>query len=155
MAAGTTPFALNPSTAVTGILNLTSSDSVKYHRQATSKLSEDLFDWFPEELYQFMRTLGDRANECQWNDNTGIMVIATDPAAKKSVARQPIDERWRDHAVSNRSIWGHLHNHPDSSGARLQHDFHCLMIPLSKAGKGKIIVWGYIYKMDLQMGTYS
>ena len=70
MAAPPVPFALTPAQATGGdILD-----------KAVAKLSDEPFDCSPEGLFQFLRSLEDRAYKYGWNDEaTGIMMIPTDP----------------------------------------------------------------------------
>ena len=47
--------------------------------KVVAKLSEELYDCQPEGLFQFLRSLEDRATEYGWTDEvTGIMMIPTD-----------------------------------------------------------------------------
>ena len=74
------PFALNLAHSVQGVINFARSDNVKLHRKGTSRLNDDPFDCFPEDLHQFLKTLADCATEFQWNnDAVGIMQIPDDP----------------------------------------------------------------------------
>ena len=57
------PFVLNPAHAMQGVINFVKSDNVKLHKKGTPRLSGDCFDFVPEDLHQFLRTLSDRAVE--------------------------------------------------------------------------------------------
>ena len=71
------PFALTPAQASGGsILDLRDAGDRKLFHKAVAKLSDELFDCSPEGLFQFLRSLEDRAYEYGWNDEaTGIMMI--------------------------------------------------------------------------------
>ena len=73
------PFALTPAQASGGsILDLRNAGDRKLYHKAVAKLSDELFDCSPEGLFQFLRSLEDRAYEYGWNDEaTGIMMIPT------------------------------------------------------------------------------
>ena len=81
MAAPPVPFALTPAQATGGdILDMRNAGDRKLYHKAVAKLSDELFDCSPEGLFQFLRSLEDRAYEYGWNDEaTGIMMIPTDP----------------------------------------------------------------------------
>ena len=62
--------------AITGIIDFNKVNHLKMHRRATAKLADDTFDCVPEDLYQFLKELGDRAAEYSWSDQTvGILMI--------------------------------------------------------------------------------
>ena len=85
------PFALNPDQEITGIIDFTKDSNVKLYRKATSKLSKDLFDCVPEDLFHFLKNLSDRATEISWNDPiVGIIMISEDPANVSTVYKNLI-----------------------------------------------------------------
>ena len=73
-------FALSPAEAIPGITDYLTSEGQKIHGLATHKLSEDQFDWLPEDLTQFLDDLKDRASQCGWSNNDSILEIPIDPA---------------------------------------------------------------------------
>ena len=75
------PFALTPAQASGGnILDLRDLGDRKLYHKAVAKLSDELFNCSPEGLFQFLRSLEDRAYEYGWNDEaTGIMMIPNNP----------------------------------------------------------------------------
>ena len=79
-------FALNPAQAINGIIDFTKDLNANLYRKATSKLSEDLFDYVPEDLLQLLKTLSDRATELSWNEPiAGIIMIPEEPTNVSTV----------------------------------------------------------------------
>ncbi len=64
-------FALTPAVAVTGVVDFKTREGQKLSQTATNKLEDELFDCDAECLYQFLKSLSARAEECGWANETG------------------------------------------------------------------------------------
>ena len=73
-------FALTPAAANPGIIDYTTVSGRKMKETCTKKLTEDLFDCVPENLFTFLKALKDRSRDCGWNGGAGILDITRDPA---------------------------------------------------------------------------
>ena len=76
--------ALSPAAAVQGIIDFKTTEGRKLCAAAAKKLDEETFDCVPEELYQFLKSLANRAQEHGWdNPDTGVLWIPDgDPASE-------------------------------------------------------------------------
>ena len=142
------PFALNPAHAMQGVINFAKSDNVKLHKKGTSRLSEDPFDCVPEDLHQFLKTLGDRATEYQWNDDVfGILQIPdhlNNPTKYTNLLTNHGELDLEDILNFEKSYI----NSPTRAAQDTNMLYHCLIGSLSKAGKTKVMVWEDQYKIN-------
>ena len=69
------PFSLNPVASVDGILYFDILLNVKFHRRATTKWEDKLYNFVPHDLFDFLESLNHKATEFQWSDNVGIVII--------------------------------------------------------------------------------
>ena len=60
------PFALTPAAANPGIIDYTTVAGRKMKENCTKKLTEELFDCVPEDLFSFLKALKDRARDSDW-----------------------------------------------------------------------------------------
>ena len=51
------PFALNPEAAVDGIIDFDMTSNVKFHRGATTKLEDELYNFLLQDLFNFLESL--------------------------------------------------------------------------------------------------
>ena len=145
------PFALNPAGAITGLIDFNKVNHLKMHRRATTKLADDTFDCVPEDLYQFLKELGDRAAEYSWSDETvGILMIpkpSDDPAL--SVRHVNLLSNHGEISMDDICIFENTYIKGNSRSAQ---DYNmlctCLMSALSKAGKSKVVIWEEQYTID-------
>jgi hypothetical protein len=61
-------FALTPAVAIQGVIDDSRTEGQKIYTSATHKLDKELYDCKPDGLYQFLRSLNNRAKEYGWND---------------------------------------------------------------------------------------
>ena len=140
-------FALNPSRAMQGVINFAKSNNVKLHKKGTPRLSGDRFDCVPEDLHQFLKTLSDRATEYQWNDDVlGILMILDNPILPTKYTNLLTNHGKLDLEDVLRFEKSYI-----NSSTRAAQDknelYHCLIVSLSKAGRTKVMVWEYQYKI--------
>ena len=136
------PSALNPVEARTGIIDLTRDSNVKLYREATLKLSKDLFDCVPEDLLQFLKTQSDRATELTWNDPiVGIVIIPEDPADISLVYSNLITNHGKITLERVQQFEEYYTNYPSRAAQDAGMLYSCIMASLSKVGKTKSMVW--------------
>ena len=114
------------------------------HRRVTSKLAEDTFDCVPEDLYQFLKELGDRAAEYSWSDEiVGILMIpkpSNDPALP--VRHVNLLSNHGEISMEDIRIFENTYIKGNSRSAQdCNMLYTCLMLSLSKAGKSKVVIW--------------
>ena len=67
-------FSLTPRQATQGLLDYNTKAGRSHYRHTTSKLKEELYNCSPEGFYQFMKSLGTRAEEYGWsNQDNGLL----------------------------------------------------------------------------------
>ena len=81
-------FALTVAAANPGIIHYTTVFGRKLKELCTKKLTEELFDCVPENLFTFLKALKDRARDYDWNGGSGILDVVQDP----SDANSPSDD---------------------------------------------------------------
>ena len=150
-----TTFYLNPSSAMTGILDFTKVESRKYFHKATKRLDPDeQYDCSPGNMYHFLKLIDQRANEHKWDDEiTGILWIpedATDPNSQlrylpKEYGRISIDQI----TAFEKSYLG-LEQRSAQDGYML---YKCLINSLSKEARIKIEGWEDEYIIQNDQGT--
>ena len=79
-------FSLTPGQATQGLLDYNTKAGRSHYGHATSKLEEELYDCSPEGFYQFMKSLGTRAEEYGWsNQDNGVLrlPLTNDPRSEE------------------------------------------------------------------------
>ena len=143
-------FALNPAGAIPGLIDFTLQSHLRMHRRATSKLSDDTFDCVPEDLYQFLKELGDRASEFRWNDAIGILMIpkyapdSNAPIRHVNLLSNHGELTMEEiHKFELTYVEGNSRSAQDCNML-----YTCLMSSLSKAGKSKVVIWEDQYTIN-------
>ena len=142
MAAPPVPFALTPAQATGGdILDMRNAGDRKLYHKAVAKLSDEPFDCSPEGLFQFLRSLEDRAYEYGWNDEvTGIMMIPTDPDNPDVLSN--LLTNYGEVKMEEVRAFEMTYISTQSRAAQDTHMLYaCIMNSLSREGKTKIHVW--------------
>ena len=150
------PFAVNPATALTGVLNYAQPEHRKLYEKAITSLYErdDSFDCDATGLYSFLERLGERADQYNWNaDQTGVLMIPNDAAVGADVdewiylvteyGRIPID-----------LIRVHNTTYLNQQTRKVQDNYmlyQCLMASLSTIGRNKIANLKAEYTIDIQV----
>ena len=113
----------------------------KIYNKAVAKLSDDPFDCSPEGLFQFLRSLEDRAHKYGWNDEvTGIMMIPTDPANPQVLTN--LLSNYGEVKMEEIKAFELTYIDTPSRAAQDTHMLYsCIMNSLSKEGKTKIHIW--------------
>ena len=140
MAAPPVPFALTPAQATGGdILDMRNAGDRKLYHKAVAKLSDELFDCSPEGLFQFLRSLEDRAYEYGWNDEaTGIMMIPTDPDNPDVLSN--LLTNYGEVKMEDVRVFEMTYINTQSRAAQDTHMLYaCIMNSLSKEGKPKFM----------------
>jgi hypothetical protein len=142
-------FALTPASAITGVIDFTTSEGRKLYNSATYKLDEDPYDCQPDGLYQFLATLHTRAQEYGWNDPIGgILQIPEDANDISSNIHYLVDNYGQVPLSSIRSFEDTYISQPVRPAQDAFMLFKCLMNSISKEGKNKILIWRQQYTVD-------
>jgi len=141
-------FSLSPAGAIQGPIRYDTSDGRKLYKDATSKLSDDLFDCVPEDLFQFLKVLEDRAREFNWTN--GILSIPVDVNTPDTRHDDMLTlygqiDLQRIKAFEEQHIKEPLRRAQDTNML-----YKCLMKSLSSEGKSKILIW----EKDYRIGEY-
>ena len=142
-------FALTPAQATQGeILDMRDVGDRKIYHKAVSKLSEETYDCQPEGLFQFLRTLEDRAIEYGWDDDiSGILQIPLNLANPMELTNLLTNYG----EITLEAIRAFEETYI-STQCRAAQDanmlYMCIMNSLSKEGKTKIQVWRDQYTVN-------
>ena len=130
-----------------GVINFAKADNVKLHKKGTSRLSEDSFDWVPEDVHQFLKTLLDRATEYQWNNDVlGILVIPDQRILPMKYTNLLTNQGELDLEDVLRFEKSYI-NSPTRAAQDTNMLYHCLIGSLSKLGRTKVMVCEDQYKI--------
>jgi len=140
------PFALSPAQSYAGVIDFRSSGGRKLYEHATAKLSDELFDCNPGDLYQFLKNLEDRARSYGWDD--GILTIAEDPNDPNTEYSSLLSDYGQIDLETIRAfdktyLAGQSRAAQDSNMM-----YTCIMNSIYKIGKAKIRIWEDEYKVD-------
>jgi hypothetical protein len=142
-------FALTPASAITGVIDFTTSEGRKLYNSATYKLDEDPYDCQPDGLYQFLATLHTRAQEYGWNDPIGgILQIPENANDITSDTIYLVDNYGQIPLSSIRRFEETYITQPVRPAQDAFMLFKCLMNSISKEGKNKILIWRQQYTVE-------
>jgi len=147
MAAQVVAFSLAPANAIQGIIDMGSAQGRKlFEMGAKGLFHDDLYDCEPDGLFQFLRSLGDRADIFGWSGETGILAIPRDPADLANLATDDLLESYGE--IDLPRIREYEATYIGSECRAAKDNFmmyHALMNSISTAGKSKILVWKESY----------
>jgi len=145
-------FALTPGLATDGILDFTKKTDRSHFGYATKALDEEHYNCTPDEFYQFIQSLKDRANEYGWDTETGLLAIPMNSSDPNSPRRNLLGKYG---TIDLARVQEYAKTFIGKRLRKAQDDrmlFHCLMNTLSKDGKRKITIWRNEYVIN---GGYS
>lgn len=129
-------FTLTPCHPRDEIIKMKTKEGYNHYRDATAKLSEDLYDCDEENFYQFMKVLKDRADEFGWSGKKGILSIG-----EKSLL---VDYG----SISYESVKAQELEYIDKNIRRTQDTtmlYKCIMSSLSSVGRAKLNIHDDMY----------
>ena len=144
-------FALTPASANPGIIDYTTVAGRKMSDNATKKLTSELFDCVPENLFSFLKALKDRARDNDWSGGQGILDILRDPTDPTS-ATDDLLELYGNITLENIKkfeetyIGNHCRSAQDTYNL-----YSCLMKSISEEGKAKVLIWEAEYTVGTKV----
>ena len=139
MAAAQPLFALHPTDAIQGIIDLTMHEGVKLYQTATSSFYMDPADYFNCEapgLHGFLKEVEGRASRFGWCDV--ILEIPNDIANPLGGTRNLLTH-YGELSLAHLREWETTYIHGMSRAAQdTAHLYLCLMNSLTQAGKDKV-----------------
>ena len=139
------PGALTPGQATPGrVLKYTEKKAHDYlYRNATHKLDEELYDCVPDQFFQFMKSLEERANAFGWTAPEGILWVT-----RKDGTRINLLHSYG--SISLGRITRHERTYWDNGLRPSQNDrmfYECIMSSLSMAGKARVNIHSEDYQL--------
>ena len=141
-------FSLRPGHHQGEVISMNTKQGYNHWKLATEKLDEELYDCDPEGFYQFMKTLGSRADKCGWTEPDGILSIPTGENEIKSLITDYGSIEY-DQVKSYELSFVNQDSRKAQDTAML-HD--CIMNSVSKEGKAKLNVNEELYKFGRRQG---
>jgi hypothetical protein len=140
-------FALTLASAITGVIDFTTSEGRKLYNSATYKLDEDPYDCQPDRLYHFLANLHTRAQEYGWNDPIGGRIpLKADDINSDHIYL--VDNCGQIPLSSIREFEETYISQPVRPAQDAFMLFKCLMNSIPKEGKNKILIWRQQYTVD-------
>ncbi|CAJ1950202.1 unnamed protein product [Cylindrotheca closterium] len=145
------PGSLTPGQATRGTLQYAGNKQHYYlFRSATRRLDEEtLFDCTSDNFYQFMKNLGERADEFGWSTRGGILHVPKADGTMVNLLTEYGSITLEEIEIHERSYW--------NNGYRKSQDdrmlYECIMKSLSTLGKAKVNIHSSDYK--LMSGQYN
>lgn len=135
-------FALMPAVTYEGLIDLRTTGGRKLHERGSYKLSDELLDHSPENLFQFLETLNKRCTDFGWNDinREGIMVVREDPHDEESEYYDMIENYG---SILLEEIDIHTKSYLFQRGRAAQDNYilyPCLFESLSPEAKNKVLL---------------
>ena len=134
-------FALTPAAANPGIIDYTTVAGRKMKESCTKKLTEELFDCVPENLFTFLKALKDRARDLDWNGGAGILDIVRNPANVNSPSDDLLEAYGNISLESVKTYEMTYINRPVRPAQDTYNLYLCLMNSMSEVGKSKVLIW--------------
>ena len=143
-------FALTVAAANPGIIDYTTVAGRKLKELCSKKLTEELFDCVPENLFTFLKALKDRARDYDWNGGAGILDVVQDPSDPNS----PSDDLLEKYgSITLASVLAYEESYIDRPVRPAQDTYNlymCLMNSMSDIGKSKVLIW----ESEYTVGNY-
>ena len=144
-------FALTPASANPGIIDYTTVAGQKMSDNGTKKLTNELFNCVPENLFSFLKALKDRARYNDWSRGQGILDILRNPTDQTS-ATDDLLEFYGNITLENIKKFEELYitNHCRSS-QDTYNLYSCLVKSISEEGKAKVLIWEAEYTVGAKV----
>ena len=142
MAVAPPPFAVHPTDAIQGVIDLTMCEGIKLYQNATRSFYSDPEDFFNCEtpgLHRFLMEVEGRASRFGWHD--AILEIPNNIANPLGGTRNLLTHHG-ELSLEHLYDWETTYIHGVSQAAQDTAHFHlCLMNSLAQAGKNKDHLW--------------
>ena len=136
------PFALHPTDAIPGVIDLTTREGIKLYQNATQSFYSDPADCFNCEapgLHGFLKEVESRASHFSWRD--AILEIPND-IPKLLGGNKNFLTHYSELSLDHLCPWETTYLHGISRAAQDMAHLHlCLMNSLTQAGKDKVCLW--------------
>ena len=141
-------FVFNLAAAVDGIIKFDIPLNIKFQRSSATKLKDELYNYVPHDLFNFLESLNDRSTKIQWSNNVGIMMIPKD----LSDVNTDYVKLLTNNGEINLDMIKNVEETYIGKESRAAQDtnmlYRCLMDFLSKVGKAKVSVWNSQYTFN-------
>ena len=136
----TMTFALSPGSAITGVIDYSTTEGRKLYAYATSSIAnkEEGFDCTAHELHAFLKEVSRRARQYGWH----ISVCRIPKDLAKPDEKTDLIKNHGELTLEEVTKWELTHIFKEKREAQDSHMlYQCLMNSLSSAGKCKVLLW--------------
>ena len=134
-------FTLTPAAANSEIIYYKIVSGRKVKDACMKKLTDDLFDCVPENLFTFIKALKDQSRDYEWNGGIGILDILRDPTNVISQSDDLLEAYGTITLVLVRAIEKSYIKKPIRAAQDTYNLYLCLINSMSDIGKSKVLIW--------------